>query len=126
MRMMNIITIVLAVVILSVPAWARDTDPNGTQLQSIVKNYLETTPSGDQNAATLKKALGNTDGIYIDWEGLIREYGPSLAACSVEIATGVGAIIWEARRNMAPCKSKKHFGDVANYCVEYSINCNQS
>lgn len=124
MRMMTIITIVLAIMILSAPAWADNTDPNGTQLQSIVKNYLDTAPPGDKDANTLKKALGNTDGIHIDWEGLIREYGAGIAACSIEIATGVGAIIWETRRNLDPCKSKNHLGDLANYCVQYTANCN--
>ena len=39
--------------------------------------------------------------------------------CAAEIATGVGAIVWEVRRKMVGYIS----GNVAEYCQNYSMYC---
>ncbi|MCJ2165256.1 MULTISPECIES: hypothetical protein [unclassified Pseudodesulfovibrio] len=106
---MRMVVLIVILVLLSCPARAGETDPNGGQLRSIVENYLKSASPSDETAKKVKE-MGGMDAT--------NDY---LLLCSIEIATGVGFLIWDSRMRADSCPSKM-ISTPGYYCEIYSRN----
>ncbi|ADU62146.1 MAG: hypothetical protein KUA35_03145 [Pseudodesulfovibrio sp.] len=104
--------VALAGVLISVPAWAGDTDPAGSRLRSVIEDYLSNAPASDQKANKIKEAgLQNAASS----PGLVE------LICGVEMASLVGYAIWENRLGLEPCYKSIGMSNY-QYCVVYTKN----
>lgn len=104
-----LISLAMSVVILlsACPVFAGDTDPSGERLKAVVENYVKTAPPSDETAAKIKS------------NGSVDSFRGFLWLCSIEMATGVGYFIWDARMKADSCPSQA-IATPGYYCEVYS------
>jgi hypothetical protein len=107
-----VVAVVVAGLLFSVSALAGDTDPSGAQLKSAVEEYLKNAPASDVNANKIKEA-GGVDAASFP---TMTEF-----LCGIEVATIVGKVIWDNRRELEPCYDNIGMSGY-QYCVVYSNN----
>ncbi len=101
--------------ILTPVAWAGNTDPSGAQLRQLADEYLASAPAGDADAEKVRQ-IGSSDG-FDDWDAMT-------VLCSIELATGVGWIIWGNRASQDKCVEKLgRKSSAGEYCRRYSVTC---
>ncbi|MCJ2165253.1 MULTISPECIES: hypothetical protein [unclassified Pseudodesulfovibrio] len=104
--------VAMAGLLFSVSALAGDTDPSGAQLRSAVEEYLKNAPASDSNANKIREAGGVNAASFPKVTEVL---------CGIEVATIVGKVIWDNRRELEPCYENIGMSGY-QYCVVYSNN----